>query len=240
MAFQVEGSVKGQAELQVSFTRYCGKVFSRKANFIYFNTTYKIHFSQWKYVLSTSRFCQRFLLRDRHLSIATSYLERNVMLKVVWIPQVFKQHEHFLPNILRKCDKNVSHFSSFLCYNMSLSTSHEYKYFVHLHTRINWSVNTGILVRHFAAYHVEYQCMPSIEVLLLSWQSASNTCSSLEGSLPYFHGRNELEAFLALLSFSDEVPPLEAVFIGLKASRWSQVGSLGFGEVWAHISCTLF
>ena len=52
-----------------------------------------------------------------------------------------------------------------------------------------------------------------------SWNEASHHCNLLEGYLPCFSSRGELEEFLAFLRFRHDIPPLEAVYIGLHSKK---------------------
>ena len=53
----------------------------------------------------------------------------------------------------------------------------------------------------------------------VSWNEAAKMCSSIGAVLPYFTNTEEMNELLNLLSHSTHVPPLEAVFIGLKYNR---------------------
>ena len=53
----------------------------------------------------------------------------------------------------------------------------------------------------------------------VSWNDAADMCSSVGAVLPYFTSREEMDELLHLLSHSPLIPPLEAVFIGLKYNR---------------------
>ena len=51
---------------------------------------------------------------------------------------------------------------------------------------------------------------------IVSWNDAADMCSSVGAVLPYFTSRKDMDELLHLLSHSIYIPPLEAVFIGLK------------------------
>ena len=50
---------------------------------------------------------------------------------------------------------------------------------------------------------------------LKSWDEASSLCESIKGQLPYFTSSNELNEIIKVLRLSLEMPPIEAIFIGL-------------------------
>ena len=56
----------------------------------------------------------------------------------------------------------------------------------------------------------------------LSWNESFKACQSIGGSLPQIQSREELEEVVALIKLNDRIPPMEAIYIGLKWSR-SQV-----------------
>ncbi len=49
----------------------------------------------------------------------------------------------------------------------------------------------------------------------ISWIHASKLCSHLGAELLHFSGREELEELIALVSLSQHIPPIEAVYLGL-------------------------
>ena len=48
-----------------------------------------------------------------------------------------------------------------------------------------------------------------------SWLMANEVCKNRGAELLYFMSRNELDEFISMLRQSDEMPFLEAIFIGL-------------------------
>ena len=51
--------------------------------------------------------------------------------------------------------------------------------------------------------------------ILKSWDEASSLCESIKGQLPYFTSSDELNEIIKFLRLSSEIPPIEAIFIGL-------------------------
>lgn len=60
---------------------------------------------------------------------------------------------------------------------------------------------------------------------LRSWNEGNNLCQSAGGHLPHFNSEEELDEFIALIKLSPYVPPIEAVFVGLKYRSVRQVSS---------------
>ena len=50
---------------------------------------------------------------------------------------------------------------------------------------------------------------------LKSWDEASSLCDSIKGQLPYFTSSDELNEIIKIFRLSSEIPPIEAIFIGL-------------------------
>jgi len=57
----------------------------------------------------------------------------------------------------------------------------------------------------------------------LSWNRASMICRELGGHLPYFENREVLDEFLALIKFSDGLPLIHSLFIGLQLNNINKV-----------------
>ena len=78
------------------------------------------------------------------------------------------------------------------------------------------SLNTYYLYGNISKF---YQYIPQ-HLELKSWENATEFCNSVGGHLPVFGSKNELDEFIALLRFSNHLPPLEAIYIGLKYSDY--------------------
>ena len=112
--------------------------------------------------------------------------------------------------------------------NIHFSTSYNYK---KLHCKFSAlhaskSANSYYLIGNISRfYHGSYYLPQDWE--LKSWKNAAHLCSLVGAHLPVFSSRNELNEFIALLKYSNHIPPLEAVYIGLKFKN-HRVGSEGF------------
>ena len=54
---------------------------------------------------------------------------------------------------------------------------------------------------------------------MVSWNTASKWCRSINAYLPDFSSREELDELLALLKLLFGIPPLEGTFIGIKVNK---------------------
>lgn len=66
--------------------------------------------------------------------------------------------------------------------------------------------------RNYTLFHNE-------DLSPFSWKYAFLLCQDLYAHLPFFADRNQLDELLAVLRLSPEMPPLEAIYIGLKANQ---------------------
>ena len=65
---------------------------------------------------------------------------------------------------------------------------------------------------------------------LLSWNQALELCNNSGGHLPYFTSRKEVEDVIAMLKMAEQVPYIEALFVGSISENYPQV-SLGTSNV---------
>ena len=59
--------------------------------------------------------------------------------------------------------------------------------------------------------------------VIKSWTEASKLCKSIGGYLPLIRNRDELDEILAFLKLSEDMPPVEGLYIGIQRSFRSQV-----------------
>lgn len=71
----------------------------------------------------------------------------------------------------------------------------------------------------FRKYIVEYIDWHSNKFEAKSWKQAHNLCSSVGGHLPILRSREELEVFISIVKLSDSLPPIAALFLGLKSTN---------------------
>ena len=85
--------------------------------------------------------------------------------------------------------------------------------------------------KHYYIYIYVMEEIENLHMLLntnenesqLSWNDASFLCQHMGGSLPIIRSKSELDEFIALLTFSQYIPPQEKVFIGLSTKINSKV-----------------
>ncbi len=51
---------------------------------------------------------------------------------------------------------------------------------------------------------------------IYSWEQAAKICFGINGYLPFFIARQDMETLIAIIKLTSYLPPLEALFIGLK------------------------
>ena len=57
----------------------------------------------------------------------------------------------------------------------------------------------------------------------MSWNDATSMCENIDGFLPIIRSKSELDEFIALVTFSQYIPPQNEVFIGLSTKINSKV-----------------
>ena len=129
-------------------------------------------------------------------------------LKVYWIPDQlnkYKSDSHNEPsNCLKQPIMRLS--GNTYCLNFS-SDSSKQKYYAY----ISVVPITNIFVK---PHHKENQ---------MSWNDATSMCESIGGFLPIIRSKSELDEFIALVTFSQYIPPQNEVFIGLSTKINSKV-----------------
>ena len=102
------------------------------------------------------------------------------------------------------------------------------KYFIFTPIKYSYSSKTYFLLGNIPKFYYPnpdeiydyfyYDILPENkdERHTTSWMEADEICSSIGAHLPFFRSRNELSEFLALVKDVPDIPPLEAVYIGLK------------------------
>ena len=58
-----------------------------------------------------------------------------------------------------------------------------------------------------------------------SWEGASQLCRETAGFLPYFTSREELAELVAMIKLSEDIPVIEAIYIGLKLKGDKEVNN---------------
>ena len=67
----------------------------------------------------------------------------------------------------------------------------------------------------------EYYVVSNIGNRKKTWNEAAQLCRNISSHLPQFQSNEKLNDFVTLLKTSEEIPPLQAMYIGL---RYSKVG----------------
>ena len=71
--------------------------------------------------------------------------------------------------------------------------------------------------------------------VIKSWTEASKLCKSIGGYLPLIRNRDELDEILAFLKLSEDMPPVEGLYIGIQRSFRSQVTNNILSDFTAHV-----
>ncbi len=177
--------------------------------------------SSWEYTALPG------VLRFIDLEGVCSSGKANFNATLLWIDGNFKAFSHFLSKDIVVCNKNTRQlFPLKECFNISQSSSAS-----------NWDEEHHVLFMDKVFYEALkkdfifpgdtnmlmdcwYKALPNQDT---SWQEASQMCSRMLGTLPTFSSQNQMEQLVTMFKLSHDIPPAEALFIGLKAHHMKQV-----------------
>ena len=140
---------------------------------------------------------------------------------VIFTWDSFKQFGHIFYDHPTRCLKSLNPTDSDICFQI-LSPS-KLKYYVIFNFNEQDEKNKRriqICARFmtlFPQHGKENYCNFNIsnQLKMISWRNTSQICKNMNGSLPNFTFKNELDELIALLKLSDDIPPVHAMFIGL-------------------------
>ena len=135
-------------------------------------------------------------------------------LTVAWINDNYNRYQHFMESAGQKyCIRNKSVAIQVGCikrFNLKDNTDHrEYQLIVFK--------EFDTLGKDFSWGHFDYSYdMREFFEEVVTWEEASSLCRLLGGHLPWFGSRESLNEILALLKLSQDIPTVEAIYIGLQ------------------------
>ena len=139
----------------------------------------------------------------------------NIPVKTVWIHDNYKKFSYYVNTRRRKCiDVNYTSLYYSECLSFRSSNGSHSRLNTKRYILFNMYLVHGKLLQYFRHHSPAY-----------SWEESSQLCREAGGILPFFTSRDDLQELLTLLKFSEDIPPLEAIFIGLKGSFGNQVDS---------------
>ena len=159
---------------------------------------------------------------------ALSFIQ-NYTINLYWIPYLFNRSSYQSDNE-RFCHKDVLAITKYsYCLNYT-SGQNSCLFFWHFTQYLQCYV-TGLpwLIGHAAkrgfTFSKNNKCpkQQSKAKAAKSWTEVSTLCKSIGGTLPLLRNRDELDEIIAFLKSSEDMPPVEGLYIGLKRSFKSQV-----------------
>ena len=136
----------------------------------------------------------------------------NIPVKFIWIHDNYKKFSY----INGKGNKCTAVNTTSLYYADCLS----FQSFHSRHSRVN--ARKYILFHMYLQYGEVWQYIGHHSPGY-SWEESSELCREAGGFLPFFSSRDDFQEVLTLLKASQDIPPLEALFIGVKGSFEKQV-----------------
>ena len=167
---------------------------------------------------------------------------QNYTINLYWIPDLFSRSSYHSDNE-RFCHQDVLSKTKYsYCLNYT-SLQNSYLFFWHFTQYLQCYVTVPPrLERHGAflffmrqdastwkkrgfAFPKNNKCpkQQSKGKVAKSWTEVSNLCKSIGGTLPLLRNRDELDEIIAFLKLSEDMPPVEGLYVGLKRSFKSQV-----------------
>ena len=137
----------------------------------------------------------------------------NIPVKLVWIHDNYKKFSNHVNRKGRKC---TAANDTSVYYSDCMSFQSTYGRHSRLSTRNYIFFNMYLVHGKFWYYFGHHSPV-------YSWEETSQLCREAGGFLPFFTSRDDLQELLTLLKLSEDIPPLEAIFIGLKDSFGNQV-----------------
>ena len=149
-----------------------------------------------------------FKVRMIRSRLHASHIKRtlnDMSISVAYVYDNYEKYSHLTSQNMSKCDKILkASLQGFGCLNMSTPT----------HSSFHYILFKKSMTHDYSSSSNQRQ-YPS-DRHLSSWTQASESCRKAGAYLPYFTNREDLEELLALLKLSPDIPPVEAIFIGLK------------------------
>ena len=137
------------------------------------------------------------------VNITSQYISPNLSLTAFW-PNLYDKYDYFLLSEGEECQHGETSFQHDRCFNFSQMFYQSDRYYIFMETSFNESVNPNA-----SAYK--------------TWNEALADCRSIDGELPYFNSRRELEELMAFLKLNAAILPLKAIYIGLSGNFTTKV-----------------
>ena len=162
---------------------------------------------EWKFPVSNIRDAQLISFVGKVQSISTCLLTKDdnitVPIKFTWI------HDNYKKTLNTKGQKCV-HYSNESCTFFQ-----------------NSGINDYILISKYDIKYDIYYFIYGSPKPSFSWEDANKECIENGGFLPHFSSKNDLDRLITLIKLSEDIPPMEAIFIGLRYSERKKVCYLG-------------
>ena len=166
------------------------------------------------------------VVNSNYVNFITSKLSDNYTIKIYWLHDRFQSIGFQYKNCrYRKMRYNY-------CVNLT-TLRNEYIFLWHIYNYTHWYEIPERLLhtwgRHIPPYmrakyynfeeRVYYTKTLYQKLVDMTWIEASKLCKSMGGSLPLIRSQEELTELITFLKLSQDMPPVEALYIGLFYSK---------------------
>ena len=135
-------------------------------------------------------------LPGEFISLDTQFKYSNIIYRkspqqiaLTWTFDKYNQYNHFFYQNATECSENIKPKDSYICLKFSSKNK-----------------NKNYIIFNFVSVN---------ELRMISWNEASESCKEMDGYLPYFIHKQHLDELIAFVKLSKDIPPTQALFIGL-------------------------
>ena len=128
----------------------------------------------------------------------------NMSISISHVHDNYNKYSYLTNQNMSNCDNILTaSLHGFRCFNISIPAQCNFHYIL-FEKRMTYDYRSSRQREYPSDRH------------LSSWEQASELCRNAGAYLPSFTNREDLEEWLAWLKLSKDIPPIEAVFIGLR------------------------
>ena len=160
-----------------------------------------------------------------HVTVDTLNIMKNYTINLHWIPNMLNRGS-FTPSDVSLCNKDLLPTTIYTyCLNYT-SAQKSYIFFWNIyryHKKYEFYNMYSQLAYIQKTSDRRDHDMTNKKQVAKSWIEASDLCKSIGGFLPIIRNRDELDELITFIRSSEDMPPVEALYIGLRRQFEPQV-----------------
>ena len=186
-----------------------------------FNTNIKL---EWASLLELSRDMSRKIIAlpgtITSVTVKILYPLQNYTVDLHWIHDMFNGSS-FQSNTMSLCNKDLLKSSKHTyCLNYT-SVRNSYVFLWNIYRYRKSETHKSYFMYEWPGFYqksLQWEQLRPEGTVAKSWTEVSEFCKSIGGSLPLIRNRDELDTIVTFLKLSEDMPPVEALYIGIKRS----------------------